>query len=174
MNRGDKVKLIEIYLSDEQTHACSRNIFYAGRKYDDGAMAIKFVNEELFKAPGWKYYLKVLKDGILQEIPMMENLFIISTALTKEAGVYTCQIIARYNFGEKTKSFSEFKLEIEETIFDQEITEITIDPNILSLYEELLKLKEHLEKFTINFVTNSEIDEILEEVFEKRKKKNVN
>ena len=29
--------------------------FYAGRKYDDGAMAIKFVNEELFKAPGWKY-----------------------------------------------------------------------------------------------------------------------
>ena len=105
---------------------------------------------------------------------MMENLFIISTALTKEAGVYTCQIIARYNFGEKTKSFSEFKLEIEETIFDQEITEITIDPNILSLYEELLKLKEYLEKFTINFVTNSEIDEILEEVFENGQEKNVN
>ena len=83
-------------------------------------------------------------------------------------------IIARYNFGEKTKSFSEFKLEIEETIFDQEITEITIDPNILSLYEELLKLKEHLEKFTINFVTNSEIDEILEEVFENGQEKNVN
>ena len=136
-------------------------------------MATKFVNESYLKS--WvKYYLKVLKDGILQEIPMMENLFIISTALTKEAGVYTCQIIARYNFGEKTKSFSEFKLEIEETIFDQEITEITIDPNILSLYEELLKLKKYLEKFTINFVTNSEIDEILEEVFENGQEKNVN
>ena len=52
MNRGDKVKLIEIYLSDEQTHACSRNIFYAGRKYDDGAMAIKFVTRSYLKLRG--------------------------------------------------------------------------------------------------------------------------
>lgn len=139
------MKLIEIYLNEGQVHACSRNVFYAGRYSDNNVVAIKFTNPGLF-APGWKYYLKILKDGEMQEVPLVENLFKITTKLTNNPGVYTCTLIARYNFGEKTKVFAPFRLEIDDTMFNDEYTDVPIDPNLLVLYEDLLKLKSEIEE----------------------------
>ncbi|WP_286154407.1 hypothetical protein [Thomasclavelia cocleata] len=147
------MRIIEIHLNEGQVHACSRNIFYAGRQDENNVVAIKFTNHNLF-LPGWKYYLKILKDDKIQEVPLLENLFKITTNLTNNSGIYACTLIARYNFGEKTKIFAPFYLEIDETMFNEEYTDVPMDPNILVLYEDLFKLKSEIEKLIDNIEIN--------------------
>mgnify|MGYP000633085832 FL=1 len=137
------MKIIEIYLNENQSHSCKRNIFYAGRKYDNKITAVKFTNKNLFEI-GWNFYLKVETDDKVQEIPLLQNLFIIGANLTQNAGILT--LIGRNSDDNSTKTFEPFRLKIEDVDYDQnDKEELPMDPNVKLLYEQLINLKEDLE-----------------------------
>lgn len=139
------MRIIEIYLNENQSHSCTRNIFYAGRKYDSNNTAIKFTNKNLF-IDGWNFYLKVDMDDEVTEIPLLQNLFIIGENLTQTAGVLTCTLIGRNSDDNSTKTFEPFRLKIEDVDYDQnDKEELPMDPNVKLLYEQLIDLKEDLE-----------------------------
>lgn len=139
------MKIIEIYLNENQSHSCKRNIFYAGRKYDNKITAVKFTNKNLFEI-GWNFYLKVETDDKVQEIPLLQNLFIIGENLTQNAGILTCTLIGKNSKDESTKTFEPFRLKIEDVDYDQnDKEELPMDPNVKLLYEQLINLKEDLE-----------------------------
>lgn len=139
------MKIIEIYLNENQSHSCTRNIFYAGRKYDSDVTAVKFTNKNLF-IDGWNFYLKVDKEDEVTEIPLLQNLFIIGENLTQTAGILTCTLIGRNRKDESTKTFEPFRLKIEDVDYDQnDKEELPMDPNVKLLYEQLIDLKEDLE-----------------------------
>lgn len=139
------MKIIEIYLNENQSHSCKRNIFYAGRKYDNKITAVKFTNKNLFEI-GWNFYLKVETDDKVQEIPLPQNLFIIGANLTQNAGILTCTLIGRNSDDNSTKTFEPFRLKIEDVDYDQnDKEELPMDPNVKLLYEQLINLKEDLE-----------------------------
>ncbi len=138
------MKIIEIYLNENQSHSCKRNIFYAGRKYDNKITAVKFTNKNLFEI-GWNFYLKVETDDKVQEIPLLQNLFIIGANLTQNAGILTCTLIGRNRKDESTKTFEPFRLKIEDVDYENDKEELPMDPNVKLLYEQLINLKEDLE-----------------------------
>lgn len=140
------MKIIEIYLNENQSHSCKRNIFYAGRKYDNKITAVKFTNKNLFEI-GWNFYLKVETDDKVQEIPLLQNLFIIGANLTQNAGILTCTLIGRNRKDESTKTFEPFRLKIEDVEYDQDDKEQQpMDPNMKLLYEQLINLKQELQQ----------------------------
>lgn len=140
------MRIIEIYLNENQSHSCTRNIFYAGRKYDSDVTAVKFTNKNLF-IDGWNFYLKVDKEDEVTEIPLLQNLFIIGENLTQTAGVLTCTLIARNSDDNSTKTFEPFRLKIEDVEYDQDDKEQQpMDPNMKLLYEQLINLKQELQQ----------------------------
>lgn len=140
------MRIIEIYLNENQSHSCTRNIFYAGRKYDSNNTAVKFTNKNLF-IDGWNFYLKVDMDDEVTEIPLLQNLFIIGENLTQIAGVLTCTLIGRNSDNNSTKTFKPFRLKIEDVEYDQDDKEQQpMDPNMKLLYEQLINLKQELQQ----------------------------
>lgn len=140
------MRIIEIYLNENQSHSCTRNIFYAGRKYDSNNTAVKFTNKNLF-IDGWNFYLKVDMDDEVTEIPLLQNLFIIGENLTQTAGVLTCTLISRNSDDNSTKTFEPFRLKIEDVEYDQDDKEQQpMDPNMKLLYEQLINLKQELQQ----------------------------
>lgn len=140
------MRIIEIYLNENQSHSCTRNIFYAGRKYDSNNTAVKFTNKNLF-IDGWNFYLKVDMDDEVTEIPLLQNLFIIGENLTQTAGVLTCTLIGRNSDDNSTKTFEPFRLKIEDVEYDQDDKEQQpMDPNMKLLYEQLINLKQELQQ----------------------------
>lgn len=140
------MRIIEIYLNENQSHSCTRNIFYAGRKYDSNNTAVKFTNKNLF-IDGWNFYLKVDMDDEVTEIPLLQNLFIIGENLTQIAGVLTCTLIGRNSDNNSTKTFEPFRLKIEDVEYDQDDKEQqSMDPNMKLLYEQLINLKQELQQ----------------------------
>lgn len=140
------MKIIEIFLNDNQSHSCTRNIFYAGRKYDNEVTAVKFTNKNLF-VDGWNFYLKVDKNDEVTEIPLLQNLFIIGENLTQTAGVLTCTLIGRNTDNNSTKTFEPFRLKIEDVEYDQDDKEQQpMDPNMKLLYEQLIELQKDLKQ----------------------------
>ena len=140
------MRIIEIYLNENQSHSCTRNIFYAGRKYDSNNTAVKFTNKNLF-IDGWNFYLKVDMDDEVTEIPLLQNLFIIGENLTQIAGVLTCTLIGRNSDNNSTKTFETFRLKIEDVEYDQDDKEQQpMDPNMKLLYEQLINLKQELQQ----------------------------
>lgn len=140
------MRIIEIYLNENQSHSCTRNIFYAGRKYDSNNTAVKFTNKNLF-IDGWNFYLKVDMDDEVTEIPLLQNLFIIGENLTQIAGVLTCTLIGRNSDKNSTKTFEPFRLKIEDVEYDQDDKEQQpMDPNMKLLYEQLINLKQELQQ----------------------------
>lgn len=140
------MRIIEIYLNENQSHSCTRNIFYAGRKYDSNNTAVKFTNKNLF-IDGWNFYLKVDMDDEVTEIPLLQNLFIIGENLTQTAGILTCTLISRNSDDNSTKTFEPFRLKIEDVEYDQDDKEQQpMDPNMKLLYEQLITLKQELQQ----------------------------
>lgn len=140
------MRIIEIYLNENQSHSCTRNIFYAGRKYDSNNTAVKFTNKNLF-IDGWNFYLKVDMDDEVTEIPLLQNLFIIGENLTQIAGVLTCTLIGGNSDNNSTKTFEPFRLKIEDVEYDQDDKEQQpMDPNMKLLYEQLINLKQELQQ----------------------------
>lgn len=156
------MRIIEIYLNENQSHSCTRNIFYAGRKYDSDVTAVKFTNKNLF-IDGWNFYLKVDKEDEVTEIPLLQNLFIIGENLTQTAGILTCTLIGRNSNDNSTKTFEPFRLKIEDVEYDQDDKEQQpMDSNMKLLYEQLIKLKENLEQQEFSSLpTGGSTDQVL-------------
>jgi hypothetical protein len=156
------MRIIEIYLNENQSHSCTRNIFYAGRKYDSNNTAVKFTNKNLL-IDGWNFYLKVDKEDEVTEIPLLQNLFIIGENLTQTAGILTCTLIGRNSNDNSTKTFEPFRLKIEDVEYDQDDKEQQpMDSNMKLLYEQLIKLKENLEQQEFSSLpTGGSTDQVL-------------